>query len=238
MNSPVHTNLQRDVPFLIETGSDIYSYMHELMRDYPLHNIKLFDTSGNDSNIAALIPFGSIYPNREASNTGSNVNYFTVLKEMNSATAPSKWVLVDCNNIKLVGLCDLIFNIFSTLQDDFEVTIPSIQPDGNLCLIGFGETPIRATPTNDAVRKSMMAAHFMEKIVRIMMLCSKPDFELTSRELECIKWVAKGKTSNEIGAILSITESTVDKHVSAVCRKLNAVNRMQMIAKAVRLGVI
>lgn len=238
MNTSIHVDLQNNSPILIQNGSDIFKYLQLLTTEHPLQNIRFFDIGGQDDDIVSIIPFSSIYPNHGADNQETNVNYFSILQELKTSQAPRKWVLIDCNDIKLVGLCELIFKIFRTLQYDFDITIPSCQPNGDLCLIGFGKNTIPSTPANEEMYKSTMVVHFLEKLVRIILLCSQLEFDITPRELECINWVGKGKTSNEIGVILSITESTVDKHVAAVCVKLDAVNRMQMIAKAVRLGLI
>jgi LuxR family quorum sensing-dependent transcriptional regulator len=54
--------------------------------------------------------------------------------------------------------------------------------------------------------------------------------ELTARELECMRWVAAGKTDYEIGNILSISEATVKFHVNGARRKLGARNRAQAAA--------
>ncbi|TPW26422.1 LuxR family transcriptional regulator [Martelella alba] len=61
---------------------------------------------------------------------------------------------------------------------------------------------------------------------------------LSPRELECLKWVAAGKTEWEIGMILNISEHTADRHLANVHRKLGAVTRPQAIANAFRLGFI
>ena len=61
---------------------------------------------------------------------------------------------------------------------------------------------------------------------------------LTVREREVLGWVARGKSAWEIGQILNITKRTVDEHVANAVRKLDAVNRVQAIAIAVRDGII
>jgi DNA-binding CsgD family transcriptional regulator len=61
---------------------------------------------------------------------------------------------------------------------------------------------------------------------------------LTPREREVLGWVAQGKSAWEIGQILNIAKRTVDEHVANAIKKLNAVNRVQAIAIAVRDGII
>jgi LuxR family quorum sensing-dependent transcriptional regulator len=57
---------------------------------------------------------------------------------------------------------------------------------------------------------------------------------LTPREREVLTWVANGKSAWEIGEILNIAKRTVDEHVRTACRKLDAVNRTQAVAIAMR----
>lgn len=59
---------------------------------------------------------------------------------------------------------------------------------------------------------------------------------LTERQLECLSWISEGKSSADIGAILSISGRTVDYHVSEICRRLNVRTRMQAVAHAIRRG--
>jgi DNA-binding CsgD family transcriptional regulator len=50
--------------------------------------------------------------------------------------------------------------------------------------------------------------------------------------------MAVGKTAWEIGEILDIAEVTVNTHISAAQRKLNAVNRASTIVNAIRAGEV
>lgn len=61
---------------------------------------------------------------------------------------------------------------------------------------------------------------------------------LSDRERECLCWSAAGKTSWEIGQILTVAESTVVKHLESCMRKLKAANRVQAVALATKLGMI
>jgi DNA-binding NarL/FixJ family response regulator len=55
---------------------------------------------------------------------------------------------------------------------------------------------------------------------------------LNDRELECLTWSARGKTSPEIAAILSLSKRTVNFHIENACRKLNVSTRTEAAAKA------
>ncbi|WP_420407074.1 helix-turn-helix transcriptional regulator [Hoeflea sp.] len=61
---------------------------------------------------------------------------------------------------------------------------------------------------------------------------------ITARELEVLHWAAHGKTSTEIAAILSLSDHTINAYMNSAMRKLDCVNRTQMVAKALRLHLI
>lgn len=60
---------------------------------------------------------------------------------------------------------------------------------------------------------------------------------LTRRELECLRWVAAGKTDWEIGVILTISATTVKSHVDRAREKFGARTRAQAVARLVLCGL-
>ncbi|WP_083812437.1 helix-turn-helix domain-containing protein [Pusillimonas sp. T7-7] len=61
---------------------------------------------------------------------------------------------------------------------------------------------------------------------------------LTERELTCLRWAAIGKTSWEMGAILGLTERTVNFHIQNACRKLGVHSRQAAITSALMAGLL
>ena len=61
---------------------------------------------------------------------------------------------------------------------------------------------------------------------------------LSVREKEVVRWIKKGKSSWEIGAILGISERTVNFHVNNIKQKLNVISRTQAVAIAIEQGLI
>lgn len=61
---------------------------------------------------------------------------------------------------------------------------------------------------------------------------------ISKRELECLKLTANGYTSDEIARLLKLSVHTANQYLSNTTQKLNAVNRMHAVAKALRLGLI
>jgi len=58
--------------------------------------------------------------------------------------------------------------------------------------------------------------------------------DLSSREMEVLALVAEGKSNREIASRLSLSEKTVDHHVSAILTKLHLSNRIEAATFAVR----
>jgi len=58
--------------------------------------------------------------------------------------------------------------------------------------------------------------------------------EVTTRELEVLSSLAKGKSNKMIGRELDMREGTVKVHVRSLLKKLNATNRIQLAVRACR----
>lgn len=61
---------------------------------------------------------------------------------------------------------------------------------------------------------------------------------LTSRERECLRWTAEGKTGWEISKVLGISERTVVFHLENAARKFGVFGRRQAAARAIALHMI
>lgn len=62
--------------------------------------------------------------------------------------------------------------------------------------------------------------------------------DLTSRELNVLELLARGKSNKEIGAALYISETTVKSHLRSIFKKLNVLSRTEAISVASRRGLV
>jgi DNA-binding NarL/FixJ family response regulator len=65
-----------------------------------------------------------------------------------------------------------------------------------------------------------------------------PPRTLSEREQEVIRLVSQGKTNQEIAYILGVSESTIEKNMRNVCKKLEADSRTEAAVRAVREHLI
>lgn len=61
---------------------------------------------------------------------------------------------------------------------------------------------------------------------------------VSARELDCLRWVAAGKSAWEASVILGISERTVRFHLNSAREKLNCTTTTQAVAKAVSQQLI
>jgi two-component system NarL family response regulator len=104
----------------------------------------------------------------------------------------------------------------------------------------------RAYILKDAAREELMAAirkvHAGERVIspavgaRLAERMTRA--ELTAREIEVLKLMAKGRSNKEIGSTLGIAEVTVKLHVGHLLTKLNANDRTQAATTALQRGIL
>lgn len=62
--------------------------------------------------------------------------------------------------------------------------------------------------------------------------------DLTPREMEVLRLVARGKSNKEVGVALNISEATVKVHVTHILEKLKVTGRTEAIGVAVQRGLV
>jgi DNA-binding NarL/FixJ family response regulator len=75
-----------------------------------------------------------------------------------------------------------------------------------------------------------------EVAVRLAEAMDRP--EITPRELDVLRGIARGRSNKEIAADLGMSEATVKLHVTHLLQKLSAADRTQAALIALRRGII
>ena len=96
---------------------------------------------------------------------------------------------------------------------------------------------IRTVAAGDALLSPAVTRRVIEQFVRTPRPAAPPGLnELTDRELDVFRLVAKGLSNAEIGGRLFIGETTVKTHVSSILRKLGLRDRVQAVVLAYEAG--
>jgi DNA-binding NarL/FixJ family response regulator len=92
---------------------------------------------------------------------------------------------------------------------------------------------IRRVHGGDAVFSPRLAGFVLDAFSKHLPVPSDPELDqLTTREQEVMRLIARGYTYREVAANLHLSVKTVETHVSAVLRKLQLSNRHELTAWA------
>ena len=89
-----------------------------------------------------------------------------------------------------------------------------------------------------AVFEELHATPDVARIESLARAAAAPSHGLTARELQVLRLVAAGKTNKAVAAALSLSEKTVDRHVSNIFTKLDVSSRAAATAYAFRHHLI
>ena len=125
------------------------------------------------------------------------------------------------------------------------ITIPARGPNNGIWAL-FSVTSSDNDRDWEARRYELMrdlvhVAHFIHQRACDLNLPveSTPDLNaITKREIEALQWSAEGRTTEDIGILMSISTETAKAHLDSVRYKLQALNRVHAVAKAIRAGLI
>jgi NarL family two-component system response regulator LiaR len=86
--------------------------------------------------------------------------------------------------------------------------------------------------------RTVLAPEATEALIKARTSPPKPGYDLSDREREVLALIVEGLSNDEIAERLMISPNTVRKHVSACMSKLEATNRAQAAAEAVRHNLV
>ena len=99
-------------------------------------------------------------------------------------------------------------------------------------------TAIRQAAKGEAILHPRVAARVVQELRGVRQDIPNVFTELSPREMEVLRQIAKGKSNSKIAETLVISEKTVKSHVSNILSKLHLADRTQAAVLAWRQGVI
>lgn len=164
-----------------------------------------------------------------------------VIRQVRSANRPFMW---DEAPIKLGdAAAKRVMNEATEfgLVDGFAV--PIYTTHGFQAIVTFGSNQLELDKSEQAALH--LVAIYAHQAIRFMLPNGSKDDgfwrlekQLSVGEIECLKWIAAGKTAGEVGVITGLSDRTVEHYIASVIRKLDATNRVQAVAQAIRHRLI
>ncbi|MFC1902980.1 response regulator [Chloroflexota bacterium] len=96
---------------------------------------------------------------------------------------------------------------------------------------------IRTVYKGESLIQPAVASKVLDRFAELSHQAKAPG-ELSERELEVLKLMAKGAANKEISASLYISESTVKTHIQSIFLKLGACDRTEAVTQAIKKGII
>ena len=97
---------------------------------------------------------------------------------------------------------------------------------------------IRAGVRRESPVPRRMLPDILKRAVPRSTPLAQGDITLTERELEALRFVAKGLPSKRIAIEMKISPASVDTHLRNTYRKLGANNRGEAVSRAIRAGLL
>lgn len=120
------------------------------------------------------------------------------------------------------------------------VGVPLHGPRSNVCLVTFAAGDGHPDPGAEMPKLEVLAAQFHSAYSTVGRSENnrRTSVALSMRERDCLHWIARGKSSWDIGMILNISENTVNYHLRNAFDKLDSNTRTLAVVKALRYGLI
>ena len=96
---------------------------------------------------------------------------------------------------------------------------------------------VRTVHRGESLIQPGIAARILDRFTQLSSQAT-PASLLSGREVEVLQLIAKGSANKEIGASLSISESTVKTHVANIFQKLDVNDRTDAVTQALQKGII
>ena len=155
---------------------------------------------------------------------------------LRATTAPFGWRLDDEESRPTDGTSGAR-KLFSEQRFMGGVVIPLVSPEGvRAGAIYAGNGGLLSRQELADLMLSTVDAY--DAICRLRQEPPTAMSKLSDREIQVLGWAANGKTSVEIATILSLSDHTVNSYLNSAMRKMDCVNRTQLVAKALRLHLI
>jgi len=133
--------------------------------------------------------------------------------------------------------------VILTISEDENTLIDAIQlgASGYMLKSSSGDEFLRCLKSLEdgelALNRST-ATHLIQSLMEVRSGVKDQRPTLTERECEILQLVADGYSNKVIGQRLSVSENTVKYHIKKILQKLNAQNRTEAVAYAMRLGLL
>lgn len=220
---------EEDIRRVIAQVADAYGFRGFLMFGVP-------DTECNSLSANALM---TNYPSAflQGYDSAGLISGSPVIQRLRRSTIPFTYDAHQLARRRADGKGEAAVCVFEQANMPRGLYLPVHDAGGHRAAIAFGGD--RPVVSGDELQElNLWAGVLYSKYLEVRDRDRRGAASLSRREVECLRWAAAGKTTSEMAKILALSEYTVNHYLNRATRKLDSVNRVQTVAKAVRAGLI
>ena len=220
----------------IETGYDAFRFLRHVATDYGMESFSFMELSGQTNQLCETLVVNNWNPGLvQAYDEYRLAERSCVWEKLRHSTVPFCWDIETLSKARPKDEAKVTNELFNDYNMAEGIFIPVHRCHSEPLAICFTFNEKR--PELSQIAELQFLASHAGAILHSKVIAKGGASPcLSPREKECLKWTADGKTSSEIGKILSLSEHTVNHHLYGGMQKLDAANRIHAVAIAVRTG--
>lgn len=219
--------------------TDIRQVLEDVTKSYGFHGFLVMLVPSKTSRRLSDSVVMTNWPTEflESYDAASLMSGSPVIERLRRSTIPFTYDTALDVRRRLDGKAAAVLSLFDRSGLKRGVYIPVHDVHGTCGAVAFGGE--RETVSGGEIKElTFLASVLFSRLGEIRDTHRAPPGGLSRREIECLHWAAAGKTTTEMAQILKLSEYTVNHYLSRATRKLDSVNRVQTVAKAIRAGLI
>ncbi|MCP8897512.1 LuxR family transcriptional regulator [Shinella daejeonensis] len=229
---------EQRAPSALDTPALIAESLSALVEDYGLSGYVLITVPGETSTDFSSSVLLTSWPEEmlKSYDHAGLVFGSPVIERLRNSTIPFLYDSEATNRRRADGKAEIAACLFEKYGLPRGAYFPAHNSAGLRGALAFGGRRAALT-AREMIELNAVANHVFTRMVALTADRSARA-DLSRREIECLSWASAGKTSLEMSEILGLSEYTVNHYLNRATRKLDAVNRPQAVAKAVRAGLL
>ncbi|MEP3232276.1 MAG: LuxR C-terminal-related transcriptional regulator [Hyphomicrobiales bacterium] len=222
----------------IETGYDAFRSLRKIAADYGMESFSFMGLSGQTHQLCETLVVNNWNPGLvQAYDEYKLAERSCVWEKLRHSTVPFYWDIETLSQVRPKDEAKITNELFSDYDMTKGIFLPVHRCHSEPLAICFTFNEGRPE-LSQLAELQFLASHAGAVLHPKVIAKGKATPCLSPREKECLKWTSDGKTSSEIGKILSLSEHTVNHHLYGGMQKLDATNRIHAVAIAVRSGLL
>jgi DNA-binding CsgD family transcriptional regulator len=232
----VETHL-KDIRFL-SCGFDSVRFIQDLRNSFTRCEFLTIENASDRVQFETSTMFANSSEQLNRDDIVRQVEDQLVVDMVNASPISTKWLVVRLDDENRLSSQKNIRDLIKNYKGHLTFKLPEFVPSTRWFAIGIPVNEPKELSLGMINHGSQILVYWLNSFANDDQQQNKLTIKLTPREQEVLHWASEGKTSQDISVILGISHKTVNLHADNFISKLNASNRTNAVARAIRLNLI